>query len=130
MTRLSTNFTLEEFASSDGAPMPDWVEANIRLVLAPALQIIRDALGAPLVVASGYRSPSHNQAVGGATKSQHLQGKAADLVPPSGVPVEDLATLVEGLIEAGKIPGGGLGLYNGWIHYDVRGRRARWDLRR
>lgn len=129
MTRLSAHFELEEFASGDGAPMPSSVETNIRTRLVPALQTLRDALGGPLVVRSGYRSPAHNRAEGGARASQHLLGLAADLVPPSGVPVEDLATLVEELIKKGKIPEGGLGLYDGRIHYDVRGKRARWDKR-
>lgn len=37
--------------------------------------------GRPLVIRSGYRSEATNRAVGGATHSQHLYGRAADIDP-------------------------------------------------
>ena len=42
------------------------------------LQALRDRLGKPLIVRSAYRSPEHNRAVGGATRSKHLDGAAFD----------------------------------------------------
>jgi zinc D-Ala-D-Ala carboxypeptidase len=39
----------------------------------------RDSVGKPVKVVSGYRCPTHNAKVGGATSSQHLYGAAADL---------------------------------------------------
>ncbi len=33
-----------------------------------------------VIINSGYRTPTHNKRVGGASKSQHLYGKAADIV--------------------------------------------------
>jgi len=41
------------------------------------LQSLRDRLGKPLIVRSAYRSPEHNRAVGGATRSKHMNGAAA-----------------------------------------------------
>ena len=43
------------------------------------LQALRDRLGKPLIVNSGYRSPEHNRAVGGATRSKHMDGTAFDI---------------------------------------------------
>jgi zinc D-Ala-D-Ala carboxypeptidase len=52
------------------------------LVNEPALdklQALRDRLGKPLIVRSAYRSPEHNRAVGGATRSKHMDGAAFDV---------------------------------------------------
>jgi hypothetical protein len=52
------------------------------LVNEPALdklQALRDRLGKPLIVNSAYRSPEHNRAVGGATRSKHMEGAAFDI---------------------------------------------------
>ena len=43
------------------------------------LQSLRNRLGKPLIVRSGYRSPSHNRAVGGAPASKHMLGTAFDI---------------------------------------------------
>jgi zinc D-Ala-D-Ala carboxypeptidase len=43
------------------------------------LQPLRDQLGLPVTISSGFRSPALNRAVGGAPDSQHLTGQAADL---------------------------------------------------
>ncbi len=42
-------------------------------------QIIRDELGVPVRVNSGYRCPEHNRNIGGSPNSQHMNGNAADL---------------------------------------------------
>lgn len=49
------------------------------ILLAQALQGIRDLLGLPLVVNSSYRDQQHNKAVGGVPTSQHLTCSAADI---------------------------------------------------
>ena len=75
---------------------------------------------------SGYRSPAHNKSVGGKTKSQHLEGRAADIVL-HGMSIKQLYLAIEQLIKSGTIPEGGLGLYDRFIHYDQRpSGRARW----
>jgi hypothetical protein len=43
------------------------------------LQALRDRLGKPLIVRSAYLTPEHNLAVGGATRSKHLDGAAFDI---------------------------------------------------
>ena len=42
------------------------------------MQQIRDAVGGPLTINSGYRSPDYNSGVGGATWSRHMYGDAVD----------------------------------------------------
>ena len=126
---ITANFSWHEFASKDGAPFPASVRERIERELAPALQRIRDEIGVPLRITSGYRSPEHNARVGGAKRSQHMFGLAADIQMARGHDTDRLAEVIDRLIEDGEIPEGGVGLYRGWVHYDVRGTRARWDKR-
>jgi uncharacterized protein YcbK (DUF882 family) len=125
MMQLAKNFNLSEFECNCGCEMPEEVFANIK-ELAPNLQIIRDEIGKSIRITNAYRCPSKNKAVGGAEKSQHLLGKAADLQVKDMTPGE-LADVIEALQEQGKIAIGGLGRYNTFTHYDIRGTIARWD---
>jgi uncharacterized protein YcbK (DUF882 family) len=43
------------------------------------LEGLRAAVGRPVVITSGYRCERHNAAVGGAARSLHLAGRAADV---------------------------------------------------
>ena len=43
------------------------------------LQALRDLLGKPMIVLSGYRSPEHNRRDGGARASKHMEGTAFDI---------------------------------------------------
>ena len=87
--RLTDHFILAEFTTSqeasrrgiDNDPPPEVVE-NLYL-LATALEDVRERLGAPIVISSGYRSPALNAAVGGAANSAHVQGCAADILCPA-----------------------------------------------
>ena len=126
--KLSRNFNKREFNSKDGKRMPFWVLENIK-ILAVQVQIIRDALGAPIHINSGYRSPEHNKRIGGVKNSQHIEGKAADLATRDASPFK-LYNLILQLISEGKIINGGVGIYNGFVHYDIRETPARWDYRK
>ena len=55
----------------------------------------------------------------------HLQAKAADISCKSKSP-SDLALLIEKLIGENKMKDGGLGVYPGYVHYDIRGIKERW----
>ena len=72
--KLSTNFTVKEFACKDGS---DAVLTAPRLVM--VLQSIRSHFAAPVVIHSAYRTPQYNAKVGGAAHSQHCYGTAADI---------------------------------------------------
>ncbi len=125
--RLTKNFTQREFKSKDGATMPEEVLCNIK-DLADNLQVLRDFLGEPVRINSAYRSPAHNKSIGGSKNSQHLIGKASD-IRVRDIETKDLYLIIESLIIDGKMTEGGLGLYNTFVHYDIRGNKARWDYR-
>jgi uncharacterized protein YcbK (DUF882 family) len=124
MTQLTKNFKLDEFRSKCGRPTPDKVATNLKK-LAEALQVVRDTLGRSITITSGYRSPEHNAKVKGAKASKHIEGIAADF-KVSGMTPSKVVAEVEKLIAEGKIPQGGLKAYSTWVHYDIRGERARW----
>lgn len=79
-------FTLQELTASatatrkgiDNTPSPE-VTARLTALVANVLDPLRGAWGKPIVVTSGYRSPRLNRAVGGAARSQHCKGEAADI---------------------------------------------------
>ena len=123
--QVTKNFKLSELEFSDAIP-PELIANAVELL--QNLQIIRDHFQRPIVIISGYRSPERNAAVGGADKSQHLEAKAAD-IKIAGVPTEEIYNRIDKLISQGKIKQGGLGKYikSGFVHYDVRGTKARWE---
>tara|TARA_A100001037_G_C15115631_1_gene621241 strand:- start:268 stop:669 length:402 start_codon:yes stop_codon:yes gene_type:complete len=122
--KLEENFNLSEFRCRDGSDVPEELMDNVRL-LAKNLQVLRDHVGLPVRIISGYRSPKYNRKIGGARKSQHMVAKAADIKIKGMTPAEVKAVIVE-LIKEGKMHVGGIGLYTTFTHYDVRGWNARW----
>tara|TARA_R110000787_G_scaffold161453_2_gene274821 strand:+ start:252 stop:623 length:372 start_codon:yes stop_codon:yes gene_type:complete len=123
---MTENFNIMEFASKDGADFPQDVIVNL-YELAKNLEVIRAYYEKPIKVNSGYRSPNHNKSVKGSVKSQHLLGKAGDLVI-EGITPKQLANGIQMLIDDGEISEGGIGIYNSFTHYDIRGTKARWEL--
>lgn len=127
--RLTKNFYKSEFESKDGSEMPENVFLNVQK-LANQLQVLRDYLGLPISINSGYRSPSHNESIGGVSNSQHVLGKASDIVV-KGLDTLEVYNKIEYLINKGDMLQGGLGLYNNFVHYDFgyKGKKRRWDNR-
>lgn len=123
--QLTNNFQRSEFDCKDGTIVPEKYHGNLR-ELAENLQVLRDHIGVPVTVTgSGYRTPSHNKRVGGAPLSKHLTASAAD-INAKGFTPKQLYNQIEILIAEGKMKQGGLGLYAGFVHYDIRGQKARW----
>ena len=128
MGDLTRNFNLSEFRCKDGTGVPPEYLCNVR-VLATNLQVIRAKIGQPLVIVSGYRTSEHNRTCGGATNSYHLSAQAADIRCGGLSPVE-LHAVIRDLIASGYIHDGGLGLYDTFVHYDIRSVPYRWDERK
>ena len=87
------------------------------------LQALRDRLGKPLIVRSAYRSPEHNRAVGGATRSKHMKGAAFDIAMSNHDPVAfEAAARAVGYLGFGFYP------RSGFIHVDL-GPTRQWGER-
>lgn len=111
------NFKVVEFACKDGS---DFLKVDSPLVF--MLQKIREHFNKPVVINSGYRNAAYNKKVGGASRSQHIYGKAADICI-SGVDPLEIARYVESECELIK----GIGLYTWGVHVDTRNTPAKWD---
>jgi zinc D-Ala-D-Ala carboxypeptidase len=119
---LSPNFTLDELLLSqtatrrgiDNTPTSAIV-AELQRLAQTILQPLRDRLGQPIVVSSGYRSPALNLAVGGSRNSDHMRGRAADIVVP-GMKARDVALAIvelrlpfrQCIVEGGR-----------WVHVSI-----------
>lgn len=118
---LTKNFTINELTYSvtaqanniDNRPSVEII-ANLKALCENILQPLRNHLGCPVIITSGYRCKDLNKKIGGAQNSQHIKGQAVDFV----VPQKDLKTVFDYikttlpydqlLLESGK---------NGkWIH--------------
>ena len=107
--RIATNFLLSEFACKDGSKT---VIVDYELV--EKLQRLRDKVGKPVVITSGYRTAAYNKRCGGISTSHHLTGKAAD-IKVSGM------TPLQVALEADKIGFKGIGVYPTFTHVDIVG---------
>lgn len=98
---ISLNFSLEEMTMSqtatrlniDNTPSQEVIN-NLSVLCNHVLEPLRELLGKPILITSGYRSPLLNQAIGGSKNSQHCTGMAADF-HVSGMTVEELYQFVK-----------------------------------
>lgn len=119
MGNLSENFDIEEFACKDNCGFKD-----VSMELVTLLEDIRADFNSPIVIYSGCRCQNHNEAVGGASNSQHLYGLAADIYVV-GVQPNMLAEYLSNKYQGSY----GVGKYAGFTHIDVRsGGPARWGF--
>ena len=100
------NFKPEEFACKCcGAVM-------VREGLVAALQELRGRYGKPITITSGYRCVHHNTAIGGAVKSRHMDGLAADIAAPRSDDRRALIKMADSF--------NGLGVGKTFLHLDLR----------
>lgn len=120
--KLSDHFTITEFHSKDGARM-----VFIAKTLIDVLEDVRAHFNAPITINSGYRTVAYNssKAVGGSPKSQHTLGKAADIVVKNVTPEKVYAYLTTKYTDKY-----GIGIYDSFVHVDVRDKKSRWDYRK
>ena len=120
-TKLSTNFNSSEFdCHGSGCCSSTLVDDK----LVTYLQQIREHFGKPVNISSGYRCATHNKNIGGATKSRHSKGQAADIYI-SGVAPAEIAKYAESI---GIL---GIGLYETnsdgfFVHVDTRETKSFW----
>ena len=97
---LTKNFTLEEFVESETAKKysipnkPTEKEVyRIYILCEKLLQPLRNKLGMPVIINSGFRSKELNKIIGGVKNSQHLMGQAADIHMP-GMELKDVFEII------------------------------------
>ncbi|MEO1147130.1 MAG: D-Ala-D-Ala carboxypeptidase family metallohydrolase [Cyanobacteria bacterium J06638_22] len=107
-------------ATKNATRIPSSVTITENIIgLARTLQRARNQIGRPFQINSWYRPPAVNAAVGGASRSQHLFGKAAD-IQVAGLSGRQVANAVFGWWN------GGIGIYSHMpsvIHLDTGPRR-------
>lgn len=108
------NFKVVEFACHDGS---DLIKIDSDLVL--FLQDIRDQFSAPVNIHSAYRTKEYNKEIGGASRSQHIYGKAADIDVMGVAPLN-----VAQFAEVDTVLG--IGLYVWGCHIDTRKTKYYW----
>jgi len=127
---ITPNFTWKEFACHNGIQVPAEYQDNV-ILLCKQLEIIREKMGQPLIILCGYRTVAYNDMLrrtdpNVAEHSQHCVGKAAD-IKMCFSPFFNLYNQILHSINTGQILQGGLGLYDTFVHYDIRGTAVRWD---
>ena len=108
------NFTKEELAC------PCCGENKIEDKALMRLQVLRDLCGFPLSISSGYRCKKHNEKIGGAKHSKHLNGVAFDVQKLSS---SQRAIFFKNALNLGF---SGIGVYEAHVHIDLREKTAMW----
>lgn len=115
----SKHLSWKELACKDGTPYPEDWKMTRAIALSGAFELIRNVCGdKPIKIISAFRTPSHNVKIGGARKSQHLQGRALDLKHSTLDNVEFYNKIKSISLKNTMIRG--LGRYKTFVHIDIR----------
>jgi len=121
--QISDHFHGDEFA----CPCCGVIQVNEFLL--EGLEALREKIGEPIKILSGYRCEKHNEETGGEKNSFHCQGKAADVLLPGGFTLGGFYIVVDSMPYFG-----GIGVYpasagqkSNFVHLDVRTTHARWS---
>lgn len=119
-TALTKNFTRDEFECQCGKCTTQMIDTE----LVDKLQRIRDVLGVPLKITSGYRCIPHNAAVKGSSGSKHRYGMAADWRMKD----RNINPVALGIIATQYFKAVGIYWYDGCaiVHTDTRDAKATW----
>ncbi len=118
--KVSDHFKLREFKCNDNSRV---VVLNDELVT--VLETARLHFGKAIKINSGYRTVAYNSTLKDASpKSQHTHGNAADIVVSGVKPID-----VYNYFNVTYPDSYGVGIYNTFVHIDVRPSKARWDNR-
>ena len=122
--QLTPSFNIKEWQCHDGTDVPYSLVDNVK-ECAHNLQILSDKIAKPVHIISGYRNKSYNPKLGGARRSYHMKAMAAD-IKVKGMTPRQVKAIIEDLIADGLMKPGGVGIYRTFVHYDCRGKNARW----
>ena len=113
--KVGQHFKVREFACKDGSQVV-FIDEH----LVSILDILRNKIGKPIIITSGYRTPEWNEKCGGAKYSYHMCGMAAD-IRVNGMTAKEIANKLNEIVpdECGII------VYTNWVHFDVRTSKYR-----
>lgn len=118
--KISPHFGVWEFKCKDNSRVIVLDKALVEL-----LEIIRLHYNKPLHINSGYRTVQYNASLKNSSpKSQHILGKAADIWL-DGVSPKQLYSWLDSSYPNSR----GIGIYDTFVHVDVREGKSRWDYR-
>ena len=118
--KISDHFGVWEFKCKDNSRVIVLDKALVEL-----LEIIRLHYNKPLHINSGYRTVQYNATLKNSSpKSQHILGKAADIWL-NGVSPKQLYSWLDSSYPNSL----GIGIYDTFVHVDVREGKSRWDYR-
>ena len=135
--KLTTNFQLKEFINSrffsKSQQKKVWLEFEENKAdllpkiqkLANQLQVLRTHFDKPITINISYRPLWYELLKGRSGNSKHTLGIAVDF-NVKDTPTSEVREAIESLIASGDMLQGGLGKYDSFIHYDIRGVKARW----
>ena len=116
---LSKYFALSELTVSESAArrglknVPFGKQLENLKQTAQRMDAIREGLGKPIIVTSGYRSPEVNAAIGGSKTSAHCHGLAVDFTCPGyGSPLAVAKAILASGIEFDQL----IHEYGAWVH--------------
>jgi hypothetical protein len=110
-----------ELGCKDGTPYPMIWRSTRGAILGAEFEDFRSLCGGtPQVPESGFRTQEWNRRIGGIGKSQHVEGRAIDLLTPPWLTLPQFWDLARA---HAKRPGSrtrGIGLYPWGVHLDIR----------
>jgi len=131
--RLTTHFDLAEFTASqtasrlgiDNEPPQELYGHLMRT--AEMMEKVRELLGSPIIITSGYRCMKLNTAVGSSGSSAHILGLAVDFISPSFGSPYHVCKILESRVPAWDIDQL-IFEFGSWTHIGLRIREPRHQL--
>jgi len=128
---LSKHFTFEELTVSDAAArrgipnVPEQEEFENLQYLAVKLEEVRQLLGEPMLISSGYRSPDTNFIIGGSKNSQHMKGQAVDFICPAVGDPYEICSIID---RSGILYDQLIHEYGRWVHISFVKEKPRREV--
>ncbi len=117
--QLTEHFWLDEFVRSqtatrlgiDNTPKRRHVAA-LRRLCECVLEPLREKLGQPIHISSGYRCRQLNSAIHGSPHSSHMRGEAADIIVPGWQSADVAASLHDAGLPYDQL----IEEFGAWVH--------------